>query len=193
MSVDGKEVHDLLERLSSLMRADIRAICSERGIQPVQLEALEFLTKCNRYSDTPQAVTEFLGLTKGTVSQSLKVLERKGFLCKQVDEKDKRIVHLKPTASGRKLVAQTVPVEALMNGFDALSFKDRQTTIRILRMLLRSTQYSNGLKTFALCKTCRFNQQRKGGYFCNLTQQPLSKKDVELLCREHEYRAVASK
>ena len=70
MPVDTKEAHHLIERLGNLVRADARAVCNDYDMRPVQLEALEFLTQCNRYSDTPQAVAEFLGLTKGTVSQT---------------------------------------------------------------------------------------------------------------------------
>ena len=73
---------DLLERLNNLLRMEMRAFGLSYGLLPVQIEALTYLTRCNRYSDTPQAVTEYLGLTKGTVSQSLKVLEQKGFFGK---------------------------------------------------------------------------------------------------------------
>ena len=163
-------------------------------MRPVQLEALRFLTQCNRYSDTPQAVAEFLGLTKGTVSQTLKVLEKKGLLRKQSDTRDKRLVHLKPTARGRRLVERAIPAEALTLGIDNLSSSERQVTVDSLRTLLRSVQQANDLKTFAPCNTCRFNQKHERGYFCELTQEPLEAQDIVLLCREHQYpKAVATK
>lgn len=68
-------LYDYLERLTSLMRAWSREQPLVAELQPVQLSALHYLARCNRYSDTPLGVTEYLGLTKGTVSQSLKVLE----------------------------------------------------------------------------------------------------------------------
>jgi hypothetical protein len=55
-------------RLASPVRNEARQALAEHGLQPVQFEALHYLTRCNRYSDTPMAVTEFLGQTKGTVS-----------------------------------------------------------------------------------------------------------------------------
>ena len=36
---------------------------------------LFYLNQANRFSNTPQALTEYLGLTKGTVSQTVLVLE----------------------------------------------------------------------------------------------------------------------
>jgi len=190
MSVEKRQAHDLIERLCNLVRADMRSICNRYGMRPVQLEALEFLTQCNRYSDTPQAVAEFLGLTKGTVSQTLKVLEKKGLLSKQGDEADKRLVHLKPTEKGRDLVNKAVPAAALSLGFDHLSNADTLATIDSLRVLLRSMQQANGLKTFAPCHTCRFNQRRDNSYFCELTREPLTEIDIQLLCREHEFKVV---
>ena len=57
-----------------------------------------------------------------------------------------------------------------------------------LRALLRSTQQANKLKTFSTCSTCRFNTSNENGYFCALTQESLADRDIELLCREHQYR-----
>ncbi|HUT40442.1 MAG TPA: MarR family transcriptional regulator [Gammaproteobacteria bacterium] len=191
MATDMREIHDLIERLGNLVRADVRAVCNEYGMRPVQLEALRFLTQCNRYSDTPQAVTEFLGLTKGTVSQTLKVLEQKGLLRKQGDAADKRLVHLKPTSKGRRLVERAAPAKSLVPGLKRLAGTESQAVKKALCDLLYSIQEMNGFKTFAPCHTCRFNQRHDGQYFCGLTQEPLSDRDVLLICREHQYPVTA--
>src|SRR5690606_31089029 len=94
-------VRDLLERLGTLLRAEDRKLGAERGLQPIHLQVLRYLSACNRYSDTPGAVGEYFGLTKGTVSQSLLLLEDRGLLRRVPDEHDGRLVHLKLTARGR--------------------------------------------------------------------------------------------
>lgn len=185
-------VHDLIERLGNLVRADVRAVCHASGVRPVQLEALHYLTQCNRYSDTPQAVAEYLGLTKGTVSQTLKVLEEKGLLKKRSDPGDKRVVHLTPTASGRRLVERVVPSDLLAMGVGRLSKSEQQATGEALRLLLRSVQKANSLRTFAPCHSCRFNQKIDDGYLCELTQEALTADDVVLICREHQYSERAA-
>ncbi len=187
MTAVSKTVHDIIERLGNLTRADIRVACYAQGVRPVQFEALNYLSQCNRYSDTPQAVAEYLGLTKGTVSQTLKRLEEKDLLLKQEDKNDKRVVHLKLTARGRRLVEQVLPSGSVAYGIESLPVGERHEMAEILRHLLRSIQQANGLKTFATCHTCRFNQQREGGYFCKLTREPLLDSDVNLICREHQY------
>ena len=70
----------LVERLGNLIRAEMRRVIGQEGLQPVHLEAMLFLNQANRFSNTPQSLAEFLGLTKGTVSQSLLLLDRRGLI-----------------------------------------------------------------------------------------------------------------
>ena len=50
-----------------------------RQLEPVHLATLRYLCNCNRFSNTASAITEYLGQTKGTISQTLKVLEKSRF------------------------------------------------------------------------------------------------------------------
>ena len=168
---------------------EVRIFGLKYGLQPVQIEALSYLTRCNRYSDTPQAVTEYLGLTKGTVSQSLKVLEQKGLLRKQQDTEDKRITHLAVTAKGRKLVDQALSAKSLEGALAKIRSSQSNKLEEILRSLLREMQHLHNRKTFAACHTCRFNEQHGKKYMCGLTQEPLSEQEIQLICREHEFLA----
>lgn len=63
-----------IERISSLRSSLVRKAATAAGLQFIHAEILEYLGRCNRYSNTAQALTEYLGLTKGSVSQSLKLL-----------------------------------------------------------------------------------------------------------------------
>ncbi|MCO6057582.1 MarR family winged helix-turn-helix transcriptional regulator [Pseudomonas sp. MOB-449] len=176
---------DLFERLTSLMRTWHREHPLLADLQPVQLSALEYLARCNHYSDTPLAVTEYLGLTKGTVSQSLKALEAKGLLAKRQDQKDKRSVHLELTPAARELLAAVTPPAFLVEAAATLG-RSATELERLLGELLRTVQRQGDVPSFGLCKTCRFHQQRDGEPFCGLTQEPLSRPAIELICREHE-------
>jgi DNA-binding MarR family transcriptional regulator len=166
---------------------EIRVFGLQYGLQPVQVEALTYLTQCNRYSDTPQAVTEFLGLTKGTVSQSLKVLEQKGFLRKQQDTHDKRIIRLAPTAKGRKLIEQSISAKGLESALANTHSLQVGELGEVLRSILRDMQHIHNRKTFAACHTCHFNETHEKGFVCGLTNEPLSASDVNLICREHQF------
>ena len=183
-------VVDTLERLCTLLRTEVRQRGLRHGLRPVQVEALLYLARCNRYSDTPIAVAEFLGSTKGTVSQTLKILEREGLLTKGPDPDDGRVVRLELTPVGRALSAELALPPALE---EALA-DDREWTERLsvdLRRLLGGMQRAAGHKTFGTCHTCRFFRRESSGFRCGLTGEALSESDSELICREHKLGAAA--
>jgi DNA-binding MarR family transcriptional regulator len=180
-------LYDYLERLCNLLRVQSRAAGAGLGLQPVQLQALRFLSACNRFSDHPQAVADYLGQTKGTVSQTIGVLEQKGLLTKLPDTKDRRVMHLRITEDGRRALARTSPSVALMGAAAALGPSDRASLEGALGSLLRAMQQENGLRTFGPCITCRFNRETTVGRLCGLTGELLAGDDLGAICREHEY------
>jgi len=95
-----ERIWELVERLGTLVRAERRRAAGALGLQPVHLQVLEYLSRCNRYSNTPQAVAAYLGTTKGTISQSLAVLERGGWIRKRSDPADGRVVRLEMEGTG---------------------------------------------------------------------------------------------
>ncbi len=179
-------IHQYLERLCNLLRAESRRSGADFGLQPVQMDALNYLANCNRYSDTPQAVTDYLGTTKGTVSQTLNILEEKGLIAKARDAADKRVVHLHVTSAGISLLKQSIPAPLLDAACRELPPDEQEHVVSALRSLLTAWQRKNGSVAFGQCKTCRYNQRRNSTqYFCGLTQENLTRKETELLCREH--------
>ncbi|HIP78057.1 MAG TPA: MarR family transcriptional regulator, partial [Kiloniellaceae bacterium] len=56
----------LLERLARVLQNEAHS----EGLKPTQWEALRYLSRANRFSRTPSGVTAYLGMTKGTVSQT---------------------------------------------------------------------------------------------------------------------------
>lgn len=177
-------LYDYLERIASLMRAWAREQPLMAELQPIQLSALNYLARCNRYSNTPLAVTDFLGLTKGTVSQSLKALEAKGLICKRPDAQDRRSVHLELTDAGWGLIGALVPPAFLSRAEDALGERS-ELLVSLLRELLTTIQRQEDVPGFGLCRTCRFHQRLDDGALCGLTRERLETREGELICREH--------
>ncbi len=177
------KTYHYLERLGNYIRAEARK--TKPKLQPVQLEMLHYLSVCNRYSDTPAAITEYLGLTKGTVSQTLSVLESKGYLSKKIDRKDRRVVHLKLTKKGRDLLKNSLPPKVLIRGLEQLPQQQHTQIIDSLHQLLSAMQEAQGCKSFGVCKTCLRLKQEEKGFSCQLTGEPLHSEETELICREH--------
>ena len=185
-------IYDYIERLSALFRVDARKVLTEYGLQPIQLEALHYLSQCNRFSDTPLAVSEYLGQTKGTVSQTLKVLEKNGLLIKESDPADKRVTHLNLTAEGHKLLKHCLPTPMIQQALTAMPEEDQIKVETALNTLLSTLLKQNEMKPFGICKTCRYNrpllseaERKNENFYCELVNTALSENDVNLICREH--------
>ena len=180
-------IYQYLERMANLLRTDTRRSMVEKGLQPVQLEALHYLSQCNRYSNTPAAVADFLGLTKGTVSQTLGLLENVGMIEKLPDSKDRRVVHLQVTPRGKKLVAETLPPKSLQTALEQMPESEQDSILMALDKLLRAMQMTNGLRTFGVCQTCRHHRIEAGDqHRCGLTGEALQGEAITQICREHE-------
>ena len=185
--MENPTLYDYLKRLSELLKIDSRNAGAEDGLQPVQLEVLHYLSICNRFSDTPMAVTEYLGQTKGTVSQTLKVLERKDLLTKLPDKDDRRVFHLKVSAKGQRLLAQCIPTPMIASACQTLSDAEQKQIANALKQLLLTIVQVNKLKSFGICRSCYYNiKNDDGSYFCSLVEQPLTADETELICKEHE-------
>ncbi len=190
--MNSRDIYRYLERLGNLLRSEARQTRASPPLQPVQLDILHYLSICNRHSDIPVAVTEYLGLTKGTVSQSLSVLENKGYIAKVPDADDKRIIHLILTRKGQSIVDTTLPPDLLKQGLARMAPTQRDQLMTGLETLLKSMQNARGFKTFGVCKTCHYQQSVEDGNVCKLTQLPLSAQELEQVCREHIDEEVAS-
>lgn len=179
-------MYERMERIANLMRSSVRKSGHGQGLQPVQMEALHYLSRCNQYSNTPMAVAEFLGLTKGTVSQTLSVLEGGGLITKTVDAKDRRVVHLKLTREGQLALSTAIPPEELSVALDQLSRAEREAVDSALQILWTSLQRVNALKTFGVCNTCGYYRRSDDGQsLCGLTYESLLEGECSKICKEH--------
>lgn len=179
------DVFKLVERISALLRSEERRKCAELGLQQVHLQILDYLARCNRFSDTAAALTNYLGLTKGTVSSSLQIMESKGFVNKTVDAVDKRVVHLSLSDKGRELLTMACPAD-LFNRASALLNPDQDEAVNsAFAQVLTALQKANRSQAFGLCKTCRHFTVTDDGFKCALTKQALSVADSEKICQEH--------
>ncbi|MDJ0710610.1 MAG: MarR family transcriptional regulator [Woeseiaceae bacterium] len=174
----------VLERLGRLLQNDAH----RHGLKPTQWEALRYLGRANRFSRSPGAVTAYLGMTKGTVSQTLAALERKGLIRKVTVPKDRRNVTIEMTRKGTALLKKD-PLEDLEAATLRLADEQRTQLGESLRQLLGNALQQRDGRPFGACNTCRhFQKDAEDGkpHRCGLLDEPLSAPDSELICVEQE-------
>ena len=180
----ANDIAILLERLSRVLQNEAHA----GPLKPTQWEALRYLTRANRFSRTPSGLTAYLGMTKGTVSQTLNALERKGLVRKKADPADRRQVGIDISAKGLRLLKQD-PIEAMLRSTAKLTGQQRDGLAQGLEALLTETLRRREGRPFGVCKSCRFfraNDPEGAPHRCALLEVPLSTDDSERICVEQE-------
>jgi DNA-binding MarR family transcriptional regulator len=177
---------DHVERLGTLTRGGMRRAGAPYGLQPVHLQALMYIRQANRYSNTPQALAEYLGLTKGTVSQSVLLLSRRGFIERYADSVDKRLVRLALSEAGEKLLKELRLAPEWRQAARSISAGRIKTTVAALQELLYGVQQKSGINTFGVCRSCIFcRREGQRSYRCGLFDERLALPDLRKICREH--------
>lgn len=174
-----------LERLARLMRQQGHG----KNLVPVQWEALRYLSRANVLSNSPGALARYLSMTKGTVSQTLLSLEKKGLIEKRTRGGDARSVTLILTTQGKAKLAEDglLPLE---KDIESLSDKTRKRLDRALDQMLRAAYQRLDEPSFGGCKTCRYF--REGGSStsdqCMKVSAALTEEETTLICVEHVER-----
>lgn len=180
----------LVDRLGHLIRADMRRIGAQEGLQPVHIEALLYLSQANRFSNTPQAVAEYLGVTKGTISQSLLLLDRRGLIERYQDELDRRVVRLRVSSQGEQFLAAMQPAAGWQAATRNISANRVRNSVSALRETLYAVQAQSTGRTFGICNTCAYCQRRsQRTHHCGMFAERLSGPDTRMICREHVPKA----
>lgn len=175
-------VTPLLERLAALLHQSVRDDGARHGLLPIHVQVLGYLSRANRYSDLPIAIAEYFGITRGTVSQTLGVLERKGLVRKRPDPRHGRRVHLALTPAGERVLKDSW-AQRIEEALDAAP-QEAAALERGLRRLLAGLQELNDQRAFGVCRHCAHFIPEKQGGRCGLTGEPLKPHDAERICRE---------
>ncbi|MEP2732464.1 MAG: MarR family transcriptional regulator [Ascidiaceihabitans sp.] len=170
------------ELLTRLARLDATESWSD-DVNPAQRSVLDYLTQANRFSRSPSHVADYLGSTRGTVSQTLKSLSAKGYVTERRSSTDKRVVQYQITEKGEALVAQPLRLIGGIEGLDGQQLTSLETT---LRQTLRSILDQNDGKPFGLCRDCRHFQKNEGQSFCQLLSEHLTPQETDLICHEQD-------
>lgn len=184
---------ELVERLGNLMRTELRRAGAEEQLQAVHVHALIYLSKANRYSNTPQAMAAYLGLTKGTMSQSLLLLDRRGLIERYEDDLDRRVVRLRLSGTGEQFLYDTQPQLAWQQATRNISPNRIRNAVSALRETLATFQQNNEGQLFGNCPSCRhFERLSARAYRCSLMGDRLSGPETRKICWLYEEKGAGN-
>lgn len=172
------EIYDLIDRLTRVHAASLRS----DELNPTQMAALGYLARANRFSRSPSQVADYLSTTRGTVSQTLKALIKKGYVLEKKAELDRRVLVFSLTDEGAGVLeAHTEFLDVLAAMGDAEKDGLQVGAKGLLSRLLARRQG----RSFGLCRSCKHHQVKGGGMWCGLLEVPLQVGEDAQICHEH--------
>lgn len=111
------------------------------GLNPAQWAALRYFDEATVERRTVTGFAQFQGTTKGTASQTVAALVRKGLLQRVADKQDRRVHRLVLTTEGQT-VLKSDPLQELSQALETLSDDERWSLAvnmeKVLRELLKA-------------------------------------------------------
>lgn len=112
---------DVLQKLGRTYRALLSTFDQAVGIPMPRWRILLALSICERVSQ--KQLARDLMMDPAALTRQIQAIEHKGFIVRETDPADKRIVHVALAPAGREMVAQALPqrtdfVRQVMQGLD---------------------------------------------------------------------------
>jgi DNA-binding MarR family transcriptional regulator len=169
----------LIERIGRFARAR-EAVT----LPPAQWEALRFIARANSFSRQPTAVAAWLATTKGTASQTIMALERKGLIRKARHPSDRRITCLEPTLAGQMLLEED-PMHRLEEAIARLPPLYAAALSQSLAHIAGDLAPEGARPVFSGCAGCRHLEANGEARRCRNFGADLSGEEATLACVAH--------
>lgn len=182
-----QKITNALERIAHAFRVMLNGVSRELGLSPIQLQMLQFLADHSQMVNTVSQLALEFDLTKPTVSDSIKVLEKKNLVRRMPDSVDGRSHTLGLTPEGLALVDQSNGAFRVIRETVAGMEDGKVVLYSTLLDIIRQLQVSGTLSVQRTCYLCRFYESKGGqNHFCHLLNEPLALSDIRLDCPEFE-------
>ncbi|NSY20174.1 MarR family winged helix-turn-helix transcriptional regulator [Neorhizobium sp. AL 9.2.2] len=191
LSIDYR-IREGLGRIATAMRVDDWNRAKLIGVNPTQLSILTFLESRGEDGVSVKEISNQLGVTQPSATESISTMERKGLLRKQPGQTDRRGVTVVITDAGADalLAADKLPTmtERSIAGLE----KDVQVELLVaLVRMIRQLQQADSFPVQRMCVTCRFfepfaHADGSSPHHCHFVNASFGQHDLRIDCREHE-------
>ena len=180
-----------MERISEVFKVLIWEKAKLIGLSPIQIQLLLFVAFHKKHLCHVSHLAKEFNITKATVSDAIKMLDKKGFISKDFSASDSRSYIIVLSESGKDLVSQMYdfadPLRSVVSG---LNDEDQIHLFDTLSELIYKLNRKGILSVQRTCYGCKFYDKKKNDHYCNLLQMRLTTKSIRLDCPEFEEQAI---
>ncbi|MGB5437680.1 MAG: MarR family winged helix-turn-helix transcriptional regulator [Maribacter sp.] len=178
-----------LERISEVFKTLLWDKAKLVGLSPIQIQLLIFIAFHKPELCNVSHLAKEFNITKPTVSDAIKILDKKGMIIKDYSATDNRSYSIHLSQLGQEILSKTNDfANPLKNEIDGLGQSELDDVFKTLGELIYKLNRNGILTVQRTCYGCTFYQKNKNVDFCNLLDQELLVKDIRLDCPEFEIR-----
>ncbi|WP_020528093.1 MarR family winged helix-turn-helix transcriptional regulator [Flexithrix dorotheae] len=178
-----------LERISEAFRVNLWNESKDTGLSPIQIQLLIFMAFHGQDKCKVTYLAKEFNMTKATISDAVKILDKKALIDKSTDPEDSRSYTIQLTAQGREVAKKSA---LFANGFSkALSGNSPKQKTDFLVQLLQfidQLHRSGVIQIQRMCFSCGHYRQKEGHY-CELLNKPLLSFELRVDCPEHQEKS----
>ena len=176
-----------LERISEVFKTLLWEKAKLVGLSPIQIQILIFIAYHKPELCNVSHLAKEFNVTKPTVSDAVKVLDKKQMLVKDYSSADSRSYTIHLSSRGEEIVSLTKdfanPLKRQLGNFGT---SDLDSIFKSLSELIYKLNRNGILTVQRTCFGCKFYQKNKHTSYCNLLEKKLLDKDIRLDCLEFE-------
>lgn len=176
-----------LERVSQAFKVLLWEKAKQLGLSPIQIQILIFVAyHKSAYTNVSFLAKEF-NVTKPTISDAIKALEKKGLIIKDVSSSDSRSYSIFLSDQGKNVVAETEDfAHPLASQLKHVAAGEKEALFKTLGNLIYQLNQQGILTVQRTCFACTFYTKDGTGHYCRLLERKLRHTDIRLDCNEFE-------
>tara|TARA_R110000772_G_scaffold33973_1_gene82681 strand:- start:1390 stop:2001 length:612 start_codon:yes stop_codon:yes gene_type:complete len=178
-----------LERISEAFKVLLWDKAKLLGLSPIQIQILIFIAyHKTEFCNVSHLAKEF-NITKPTISDAIRVLDKKGLITKEYSSSDSRSYSIGLSQAGTETIGQISDfANPLKMQLNAVGSSELEALFGTLSKLIYQLNTSGILSVQRTCYGCKFYSKKSDQDYCNLLNKKLLNKDIRLDCPEFEVR-----
>ena len=176
-----------MERVSEVFKILLWEKAKLVGLSPIQIQILIFIAFHKRNLCNVSHLAKEFNVTKPTVSDAIRILDKKGLIIKDFSSSDSRSYSISLSNLGSDIVSQTYDFSSpLKTQVDSFSKSELEGLFSTLSQLIHKLNRNGILNVQRTCYGCKFYQKNNENDYCNLLQKELLSREIRLDCPEYE-------
>lgn len=176
-----------LQRISEAFKVLLWEKAKEFGLSPIQIQILIFVAYHKEEFCNVSYLAKEFNVTKPTVSDAVKALDKKGMIIKDFSNPDSRSYSILLSTQGKSVVQNTenfiTPIKKYLGDLDDTHLEKLFASIT---SVISQLQQNKILTVQRNCFACKYYTKHGNQDHCNLLQKDLKNKDIRLDCAEFE-------